>query len=125
MLPFTDVPPTDVSDYPGYFPEETQSLGDGRFFWIPYKGCCSKLFTETKMWADACVSCMNHGESLQDWLGQFGCNCVEVDSEHFSFCQGASLVSTEDPSEQEFTEMHMKVFDLFKKTRGYSDSIFI
>uniref|UniRef100_A0A674PA83 Mannose receptor, C type 1b n=1 Tax=Takifugu rubripes TaxID=31033 RepID=A0A674PA83_TAKRU len=84
-----DVPPTDVSDYPGYCAEEVQS---------------------------------------SDLLVLFGCKFFhEVDNEQFSFCQGASLASIGDPSEQEFIEKHIKVFEdihssfwigLFKSNRG-------
>lgn len=49
---------------------------------------------------------------LQDLLVLFGCKCFhEVDNEQFSFCQGASLASIGDPSEQEFIEKHIKVFE--------------
>uniref|UniRef100_A0A674MM68 Mannose receptor, C type 1b n=1 Tax=Takifugu rubripes TaxID=31033 RepID=A0A674MM68_TAKRU len=95
-----DVPPTDVSDYPGYCAEEVQSSVDVHFFWIPYKGHCYKIFTTTELWSDACASCVQHG---------------------------ASLASIGDPSEQEFIEKHIKVFEdihssfwigLFKSNRG-------
>lgn len=65
---------------------------------------------------------------LQDWLVSIGCNWIhEDDSEYFSFCQGASLASIEDPSEQEFIKNHIKTFEdshssfwigLYKNNRG-------
>lgn len=65
---------------------------------------------------------------LQDWLVSLGCNQMHKDdSESFSFCQGASLASIEDPSEQEFIKKHLKIFEdshssfwigLFKNHRG-------
>lgn len=64
LLSFTDVPPTDVSDYPGYCAEDVQSSVNVHFFWIPYKGHCYKIFTTTELWSDACASCLQHGESL-------------------------------------------------------------
>lgn len=72
---------------------------------------------------------------LRDWLVSFSCNRMhENDSESFSFCQGASLVSIEDPSEQEFIKNHIKIFEdghsffwigLYKNRRGTVNGLWL
>lgn len=69
LLSFTDVPPTDSIEYPGFCPEEPQSSVDEHFFWIPYKDNCYKFFTETEVWSEACVGCVQHGESFTGLAG--------------------------------------------------------
>lgn len=49
---------------------------------------------------------------LPDCLVSFSCNWMhEDDSNYFSFSEGASLASIEDPSEQEFIKNHIKIFE--------------
>ncbi|XP_070700691.1 macrophage mannose receptor 1-like [Pempheris klunzingeri] len=97
----TDVPPTELSDFPGVCPENPDTSNRGlNFFWLPFKGYCYIFFTEEKAWADASASCVRHG---------------------------GTLASIEDPSEQEFIERNAKIFQdsqtsfwigLFKTHRG-------
>uniref|UniRef100_A0A671U5T3 Mannose receptor, C type 1b n=1 Tax=Sparus aurata TaxID=8175 RepID=A0A671U5T3_SPAAU len=80
----TDVPPTESSEHPGVCPEDPDLLHTGRnYFWQPFKGYCYIFFTESKRWSDAAHNCVTHG----GWL-----------------------TSIEDPSEQEFIENNMKIF---------------
>ncbi|XP_035526281.1 macrophage mannose receptor 1-like [Morone saxatilis] len=80
----TDVPPKELTDYPGVCPEDPDTSGTGKkYFWLPFKGYCYIFFTEVKEWAPASASCSRHG---------------------------GSLVSIEDPSEQEFIQNNARDF---------------
>ncbi|XP_019121793.1 macrophage mannose receptor 1 [Larimichthys crocea] len=79
-----DVPPTDSSAFPGVCPEDPDPLGEDRnTFWRPFKGHCYIFFNAAKSWSLAATSCQGHG---------------------------ATLVSIEDPTEQEFLENALTMF---------------
>ncbi|KAM8728446.1 macrophage mannose receptor 1-like [Acanthopagrus schlegelii] len=79
----TDVPPTESSEHPGVCPEVSDLLHTQNYFWQPYKGYCYMFLTQSKRWPDAAHSCVTHG---------------------------GLLASIEDPSEQEFIESNIKIF---------------
>lgn len=67
-LSFTDVPPTEASDFPGFCPE--YELRNGNKWrqnnWIPFKGYCYLFIMEKIQWSEASVSCARHGK--EDYL---------------------------------------------------------
>ncbi|KAG7523935.1 hypothetical protein JOB18_004764 [Solea senegalensis] len=78
----TDVPPTESTSFPGVCPEETNTWFQ-TITWLPYKSNCYLFVTEETEWPHAASSCVRHG---------------------------GSLVSIEDPSEQQFLKSSLEVF---------------
>ncbi|KAF1383676.1 hypothetical protein PFLUV_G00134320 [Perca fluviatilis] len=81
----TDVAPTESSDFPGYCPEDPEPP---RHFsqmntWLPFRHYCYLIIQDRTKWPDASANCVRHG---------------------------GNLASIEDPSEQEFIESNIKVF---------------
>ncbi|XP_078029223.1 macrophage mannose receptor 1-like [Epinephelus lanceolatus] len=97
----TDVPPTDITDFPGICPEDPDETNTDKIYtWLPFKGYCYIFFTDKRNWPDAAVSCSRHG---------------------------GLLASIEDPSEQEFIKNNANIFKdsyrnfwigLFKTLKG-------
>ncbi|XP_015227054.1 PREDICTED: macrophage mannose receptor 1-like [Cyprinodon variegatus] len=96
----TDVPPTESSVFPGSCPEDTNVEYQNSYTWLPYKGNCYLFVTDEIEWADAASSCVRHG---------------------------GVLTSIEDPSEQQFLQSNIEVFQdshnsfwvgLFKTHKG-------
>lgn len=67
-LSFTDVPPTESSNFPGFCPEDPETernrFRSQRNSWIPFKGYCYLFLTERIEWPDASANCVRHGKSF-------------------------------------------------------------
>ncbi|MED6232568.1 hypothetical protein ATANTOWER_032477 [Ataeniobius toweri] len=96
----TDVAPTESTIFPGRCPEDTSVEYQDSYTWLPYKGNCYLFVTDEIEWADAASSCVRHG---------------------------GVLTSIEDPSEQQFLQSNIEVFQdshtsfwigLFKTHKG-------
>ncbi|XP_034038866.1 macrophage mannose receptor 1-like [Thalassophryne amazonica] len=79
----TDVPPTESTIFPGICPEEVEMRYLNKFSWIPFRGYCYLFVTDEIEWADSASNCVIHG---------------------------GVLTSIEDPSEQDFIQGNVKVF---------------
>ncbi|MEQ2194836.1 hypothetical protein XENOCAPTIV_003703, partial [Xenoophorus captivus] len=83
MISFPDVAPTESTIFPGRCPEDTSVEYQDSYTWLPYKGNCYLFVTDEIEWADAASSCVRHG---------------------------GVLTSIEDPSEQQFLQSNIEVF---------------
>uniref|UniRef100_A0AAQ5XL32 Mannose receptor, C type 1b n=3 Tax=Amphiprion ocellaris TaxID=80972 RepID=A0AAQ5XL32_AMPOC len=78
-----DVAPTESTMFPGRCPEDTNVEYQQSYTWLPFKGHCYLFITDEIEWADAASSCVRHG---------------------------GTLVSIEEPSEQQFIRSNVEIF---------------
>ncbi|XP_049454398.1 macrophage mannose receptor 1-like isoform X1 [Epinephelus fuscoguttatus] len=83
----TDVPPTQSSEFPGFCPNNADTgkqLSHQNDGWLPFRAYCYLFVTKKSEWTHASSDCAKHG---------------------------GNLASIEDPSEQEFIERNIKIFE--------------
>lgn len=102
------MPPT-WSTYRGVCPQyqSPHMHSSENYSWIPFKDYCYLFVIRTVDWSDASVSCARLGEynppmhihthQAQSFMPLF-------------FCEGATLASIEDPSEQEFIKRNIFIY---------------
>lgn len=70
-MSFTEVPPTDSTDFPGFCPDDPHKHTHmpSRYFtqrntWLPFRAYCYLFLTEKIEWPDASASCVRHGKDF-------------------------------------------------------------
>uniref|UniRef100_A0A3B4UJN7 Mannose receptor, C type 1b n=1 Tax=Seriola dumerili TaxID=41447 RepID=A0A3B4UJN7_SERDU len=79
----TDVAPTESTNFPGVCPEEANADYQQSYTWMPFKGHCYLFITDETEWPNAASNCARHG---------------------------GSLATIEDPSEQQFLQSNVEMF---------------
>ncbi|XP_023259418.1 macrophage mannose receptor 1-like [Seriola lalandi dorsalis] len=79
----TDVAPTESTNFPGVCPEEANAEYQQSYTWMPFKGHCYLFITDETEWPNAASNCARHG---------------------------GSLATIEDPSEQQFLQSNVEMF---------------
>lgn len=65
-LSFTDVPPTEPSDFIGFCPSymDTDTRRGEYYSWLPFRGYCYLFLTERVEWPRASANCARHGKNF-------------------------------------------------------------
>uniref|UniRef100_A0A8C9WX26 Mannose receptor, C type 1b n=1 Tax=Sander lucioperca TaxID=283035 RepID=A0A8C9WX26_SANLU len=81
----TDVAPTESSDFPGYCPDDPEPPRHSIQMnsWLPFRHYCYLIIQDRTKWPDASANCVRHG---------------------------GNLASIEDPSEQEFIQSNIQIY---------------